>query len=296
MLAELFAVMAPVLIVAGIGYGWARSGQPYPTDFVARLVLNIGTPCLVLSTLSRTEVDIQAFGQMALACVAVTLCMGLIGLLLSRLAGYDWKVLLPAYLFPNTGNMGLPISLYAFGEAGLALGVAFFLMLSVGHFTLGMLLSGAERSWRRLLVNPIILSLCAALLVMLLELQLPRWLANTVNLLGGLSIPMMLVTLGVSLASIRLRHVGAGVLLGALRILCGAAIGWAVAVALDLPLLAQGVLVLQSAMPVAVFNYLFAVRANRSPEAVASLVMCSTLLSFVLLPLLLAWWLPAVGR
>src|SRR5690606_18512085 len=122
---------------------------------------------------------------MALACVAVTLCMGLIGLLLSRLAGYDWKVLVPAYLFPNTGNMGLPISLYAFGEAGLALGVAFFLMLSVGHFTLGMLLSGAERSWRRLLVNPIILSLCAALLVMLLELQLPRWLANTVNLLGG---------------------------------------------------------------------------------------------------------------
>ena len=55
----------------------------------------------------------------------------------------------------------------------------------------------------------------------------------------------------------------------------------------------DGVLVMQSAMPVAVFNYLFAVRANRSPEAVASLVLCSTLLSFVFLPLLLVWWLPA---
>lgn len=295
MLAELFAVMAPVLIVAGIGYAWARSGQPYPTDFVARLVLNVGTPCLVLSSLSRTEVDAQAFGQMALACVVVSVLMGLIGLLLSRVMAQDWKVLVPAYLFPNTGNMGLPISLYAFGEQGLALAVAFFLMLSVGHFSLGMLLSGAERSWRKLLVNPIILSLCAALVLMLFELELPRWLANTVDLLGGISIPMMLITLGVSLASIRVQHIGHGVLLGALRILCGAAVGWSIALALELPPLAQGVLVVQSAMPVAVFNYLFAVRANRSPEAVASLVLCSTLLSFVFLPLLLAWWLPGAN-
>ncbi len=292
MLAELFAVMAPVLIVAGIGYTWARSGQPYPTDFVARLVLNVGTPCLVLSTLSRTEVDAQSFGQMALACVLVSLLMGVVGLALSRAMQQDWKVLVPAYLFPNTGNMGLPISLYAFGEAGLALAVAFFLMLSVGHFTLGLILSGAERSWRKLLINPIILSLAAALALMLFELELPRWLANTVNLLGGLSIPMMLITLGVSLASIRVQHIGQGVLLGALRIFCGAGIGWLIGLALELQPLAHGVLVMQSAMPVAVFNYLFAVRANRSPEAVASLVLCSTLLSFVFLPLLLVWWLP----
>ncbi|MCC6077357.1 AEC family transporter [Pseudomonas sp. GCM10022188] len=294
MFAELFAVMAPVLIVAGIGYAWVRSGQAYPTDFVARLVLNIATPCLVLSSLSRTQLDMQAFGQMALACVAVSVLMGAVGLLLSRAMAQDWKVLVPAYLFPNTGNMGLPISLYAFGEHGLALAVAFFLMLSVGHFTLGMILSGAERSWRKLLVNPIILSLAVALLVRLFDLELPRWLANTTSLLGGMAIPMMLITLGVSLASIRVQHLGQGMLLGGLRILCGAAVGWLIAVALGLSPLAQGVLVLQSSMPVAVFNYLFAVRANRSPEAVASLVMCSTLLSFALVPLLLAWWIPAV--
>lgn len=58
MLAELFAVLAPVLIAAGIGYGWVRSGHQYPTDFIARLVLNVGTPCLVLSTLSRAELDV----------------------------------------------------------------------------------------------------------------------------------------------------------------------------------------------------------------------------------------------
>jgi len=295
MLVELFAVMAPVLIVAGIGYGWARSGQAYPTEFVTRLVLNISTPCLVLSTLSRAEVDLQVFGQMAAACVVICAIMALIGWGLSRLIGYDPKVLVPAYMFPNTGNMGLPISLYAFGEPGLALAVAFFVVLSVGHFSVGMILSGAAQSWRRLLLNPVIISLGVALAVLVLDLELPRWIANTVDLLGSMSIPMMLLTLGVSLASIRPKQVGRGMALGGFRILCGAAIGWVIALALNLPPLAQGVLVLQSAMPVAVFNYLFAVKAGRSPETVASLVICSTLLSFLLIPLLLLWWLPAAG-
>lgn len=294
MLAELFAVLAPVLIAAGIGYGWARQGHAYPTDFIARLVLNIGTPCLVLSTLSRAELDANAFAEMARACVLVTLAMGLIGLLLSRLLGMDWKVLVPAYLFPNSGNMGLPMALFAFGEPGLALAVAFFLVLSVGHFSLGMLLSGAERSIRGLLANPIMISLALVLPVLLLDLELPRWLANTVDLLGGMTIPLMLITLGVSLASIRVQHIGSGLLLGALRILCGAALAWGIGWLLELPPLVHAVLVLQSAMPVAVFNYLFAVRAGRSPEQVASLVLCSTLLAFGLLPLLLAWWIPAL--
>ncbi|CEA05376.1 membrane protein [Pseudomonas saudimassiliensis] len=295
MFIELFAVMAPVLIVAGIGYGWARSGQAYPTEFVTRLVLNVSTPCLVLSTLSRAEVDVQVFGQIALGCVAITLLMAMVGWVLSRTINADPKVLVPAYMFPNTGNMGLPISLYAFGEPGLALAVAFFVVLSIGHFSVGMILAGAAESWRRLLLNPVIVSLGVALVVLLLDLQLPRWLGNTIDLLGSMSIPMMLLTLGVSLASIRPKQVGKGMALGGLRMLCGALIGWAIALALDLPPLAQGVLILQAAMPVAVFNYLFAVKANRSPETVASLVICSTLLSFLLIPLLLAFLLPMVG-
>lgn len=289
MLAELFAVMAPILIVAGIGYGWVRFGQAYPTDFITRLILNVGTPCLVLSTLSKSSIDPRAFGQMALACVAVTLLMGLIGVLLSRLFRQDWKVLVPAYLFPNSGNMGLPISLYAFGEEGLALAVAFFLVLSVSHFTVGMALSGAESSVRRLLRHPIIISLVLALPIMLFDIELPRWLGNTVHLLAGMTIPLMLVTLGVSLASIRTQQLGQGMLLGALRLLCGAAVALTVGLLLELPPLVQGVLIMQSAMPVAVFNYLFAVKAGRSPEQVASLVLCSTLLAFGFLPVLLAW-------
>lgn len=295
MLAELFAVLSPVIIVAGIGYAWARSGQNYPTEFIARLVLSIGTPSLVLATLSRTDLDPQAFISIALGCVLVTGCMGLIGLLFSRLFRQQWKVLVPAFLFPNTGNMGLPISLYAFGEHGLALAVGFFLRLSIFQFTVGIALSGNAASMRDLLRNPILISLFLALPIIFFDLQLPRWLGNTVSLLGGMTIPLMLLTLGVSLASIRLRHLGSGLGLGALRILLGAAVGWGIGAALALEPLTHAVLVVQSAMPVAVFNYLFAVRANRSPEQVASLVLCSTILAIGLLPLILAWWMPLVN-
>ncbi|MFV7431153.1 MULTISPECIES: AEC family transporter [Pseudomonas] len=280
MFASLFAVLAPVFIVAGIGYAWARKGLDYPTEFIARVVMTVGTPSLVLSTLSRTELDPNAFTSMALA-----------GLLVCRASGMHWRVLLPAFMFPNTGNMGLPISLYAFGEHGLALAVAFFLTLSIVQFTLGMAISGTAASFKALLRNPIVISLAGAMPIIFLDFELPRWLANTADLLGGMTIPLMLLTLGVSLASIRLRHVGSGMLLGGLRIGLGAAVGWAVGAALGMGNLERAVLVVQSAMPVAVFNYLMAVRANREPEQVANLVMCSTVLSFAWLPVVLAWWM-----
>src|SRR5690606_18125397 len=250
---------------------------------------------LALSTLSRAEVDIGVFSQVALACVIITVLMAMEGLVLSRLLATDARVLVPAYMFPNTGNMGLPISLYAFGEAGLALAVAFFVVLSVGHFSVGLMLSGAAQSWRRLLLNPVIISLCVAVGVLLLDLSLPRWLDNTVSLPGSLSIPMMLLTLGVSLGSLRPRQIGRRFALRGLRRPGAAARGRAVAGMRGPPPLARAVLVLQAAMPVARVSDLCAVRAGRSPEPVASLVLCSTLLAFVLLPLLLVWWLPLSG-
>ena len=123
------------------------------------------------------------------------------------------------------------------------------------------------------------------------DVRLPLWLSNTVDLVGGMVIPLMLLTLGVSLASIRLHHVGRGLFIGGLRIVLGAGVGGGIGVLLGLDHLAHAVLVMQSAMPVAVFNYLLAVRANRSPEQVANVVMCSTVLSFAWLPFVLAGWM-----
>jgi hypothetical protein len=115
----------------------------------------------------------------------------------------------------------------------------------------------------------------------------PKWIDTTTELLGGIVIPMMLITLGISLARLGVKSIPRSLGLSVLRLAMGFAVGIGVGAALGLEGTAREVLIVQSSMPVAVFNYLFALRYNTAPEEVAGMVLISTVLSFVTLPLLL---------
>lgn len=290
MLAELFAVMAPVLTGAGLGFTWVRQGQSYPVEFVTRLVFNIGTPALVIASLSGAEIDAGSFGRTMLATALVISAMAAMTWPLARLLGKDWRVLLAPAMYPNTGNMGLPVVLYAFGSAGFAYGITVMVTVSLFQFTLGSVMaSNGGNPLRTLARTPTVYAIAISLALLLTDTALPLWLANSVDLISGFTVPLMLITLGVSLASIQVRSLKSGVGFSLLRIPVAAALAWGIGILLDLPPLAQGILILQMSMPVAVFNYLFAQKARREPEYVASLVFCSTLLSLIYLPILLAW-------
>jgi predicted permease len=131
-----------------------------------------------------------------------------------------------------------------------------------------------------------------ALLLQALGLELPRWAANTTRLLGDCAVPLMLLSLGVALASLRIAGLGRAMAMSALRLSLGFVVGLTVATVLGLEGTVRGVVILEAAMPVAVFNYLWAVRYDTAPEEVAGMVLGSTLLSFVTLPLLLAFVMP----
>jgi len=148
MLAELFAVMAPVLAGAGLGFLWVRLGQPYPVDFITRLVFNIGTPALVLASLSGANIDAGTFGQMMLATALVIISMGAASFAVAKLLRRDWRVLIAPMMYPNTGNMGLPVVLYAFGSAGFAYGITVMVTVSLFQFTLARI-SHEEGSMRK---------------------------------------------------------------------------------------------------------------------------------------------------
>ena len=106
--------------------------------------------------------------------------------------------------------------------------------------------------------------------------------------MGGLTVPLMLLSLGYSLAKLKIQSLGRGVAFSLVRLVGGFCIGWTVATLLGLDGLARGVVVTQSSMPSAVYNYLFAARFGNKAEEVAGLVVLSTLLSLVLLPWFLA--------
>ncbi len=288
MLANLFAVMAPVLAGAGLGFTWVRLGHPYPVEFVTRLVFNIGTPALVLASLAGAEIDAGSFGRTMLSTALVMISMGGATFVVARLLQRDWRVLLAPMMYPNTGNMGLPVVLYAFGSAGFAFAITVMVTVSLFQFTLGAVLSSEGNPLKTLARTPTVYAILLALTLLLTDTELPRWLYNSVELISGFTVPLMLITLGVSLASIQVKSLSSGVGFSLLRLPLAALLAWGIGSLLQLPPLALSILVLQMCMPVAVFNYLFAQRAGREPEYVASLVFCSTLLSLLYLPILLA--------
>lgn len=292
MITEIFPVMAPVLVCAAIGYFWARQGYHFDPDFVSRLVLHVGAPALMLSVLGSVEIELQAFKETALACVLVALFMTVLGVTVPRLLGHDVRAYLPSFVFPNVGNMGLPVCLLAFGEQGLALALAFFMMLSIAHFPVGILLAGGRQAGgvSGLLKMPILYTIVLALVLLWQGWGLPSALQNSVQLIGGMTIPLMLITLGVSLQRLQVRQWKSALFYSVLRLGGGLVAGLLVVSLLGLEGVARGVVLIQASMPVAVFNYLFAERFGREPEAVAGMVVTSTLMSFITVPALL-WWL-----
>ncbi|PHS01073.1 MAG: transporter [Oceanobacter sp.] len=288
---QIFTVLFPVILCAFLGALWARSGQRYDSDFVSRLVLNIGAPALILSTLSQVAIDPSLFADIAIACVLVSFTMALLGFVIPRLLGDDVRTYLPSFVFPNVGNMGLPVCMFAFGEQGLALALIFFMVLSVAHFPVGILMAGGREAGglMGIIKMPILYAIALAVLLMMSGAVLPDFLNNAVSLIGAMTIPLMLITLGVSLYSLKVSGWGKALLYSLFRILGGLSAGLLVVWWLDIEGVARSVVLIQSSMPVAVFNYLFAVRFDRQPDAVAGLVVVSTLLSFVSLPILLSW-------
>lgn len=287
MIEKLVAVVAPVFLCAALGYVWARSGRRYDTDVITVLVTNIALPALVFATLVETRIDYAALGSMAAATAAATAVFGLVGAAVLGVARIPLRAFLPAMMFPNVGNMGLPLAALAFGADGLALAIVYFTVSAVLQLTVGVPMAAGAFSPGALARIPALYAVAGAAVFMTDAIEVPAWLLNTTRILGDMLVPLMLITLGVSLAGFKIANVGRGVGLSVLRLALGVGGGIGVAFAFGLDGPARAILVLQSAMPVAVMNYLFAQRYNTNPTEVAGLVMLSTLLGFATLPFLI---------
>ena len=292
--ATILAIVAPVFACAGLGFVWARTGRPYDRALITALISNIGAPCLVFRNLVGLAVDPAAMLEIALAAGVSILVFTVLGYVFLRAVRLPSHTFLPPLVFANAGNMGLAICNFAFpGESGqvglgLALGVCYFAVASLLHFTLGVVLWSGRLAPAELARTPLTWAAGVAALVVATGLSVPGWILDTTGLLGDLCIPLMLLTLGVALAELRVDRLPRSILLSAVRLGMGALVGFGVAAAFDLEGAARGVVILECAMPAAVFNALFAEKYQRSPDQVASLVVVSTLLSFLSLPFVLA--------
>ena len=281
-------VLAPTVVAVGLGWAWARWGMPLDRRPVTELITKIGAPCLVFSGLVSVDLDLERVLQMAGATLAALGLFGLVGAAVLGLAGLQRSTFLNPLIFGNVGNMGLPLCLFAFGPEGLALALCVFAVVSIVHYTLGVAIWSGEWSLSGLFREPLSWSALLAAAVLGFDLTPPRWVMNTTQLLGGFTVPLMLLTLGMAISELRVRDLRRHTALGVARLSMGVAVGFGLAAALGLEGVTRGVFVLECSMPVAVFNYLMAQRYAREPEEVAGVVVVSTLLAFAGLPFLLA--------
>ncbi len=287
MIGESVSIVVPVFICAAIGFAWARLGRGFDVEMVTILITNIGAPCLVFHTLANLDIAPSAFGRMIGAAAATIAACTVISLGVLAALRLPRQAYLPALVFANTGNMGLPLSYLAFGDVGLGLAIAVFTVYSVTMFTVGPALASGSASWRAAARVPILYAVPPALGFMFTDAVPPQWIDATTRLLGNITIPMMLIALGVSLSRLRVTSLRRSLGLAVLRLVMGFSVALGIASAFELGPVARGVLVVQASMPSAVFNYLFAQRYKSAPEEVAGIVVISTAIAFVLLPFLL---------
>lgn len=289
MLSQTFSVIAPVFLIAGIGFLWAKRGMPFDNTTISSLVMNVGSPCLVFSSLTSIHLEGSAFTSVLMAAVGILIGALVLGAGLLILLRQPMRTFLPALVHPNTGNMGLPLTLMAFGDTGLALGISYFFVNSVSQYTLGLTISSGRFSPAQLIRQPIIWSVAFALLVREADVAVPEFLANTTRIAGGLVIPAMLLMLGNSLASLKIDGLGIASVIAVARLALGFGLGLAMIHLLHLEHDVAGVVIMQATMPVAVFNYVFAERYGQQPEKVAAVILVSTVISFLTLPALVAF-------
>jgi len=294
MIAELFTIIAPVFICAAVGFTWARLGVNYDSAFVTRIVMFIGMPCLVVSGLSKISVEPSILFNIMGIALSIIAAMTLLTYILLKVRGHSPSVYMPSLVFVNSGNMGIPLAFMAFGDDGLALALCYFITQAILHVTVGIAIVNAQSGSlsariKDLLKQPLPYAAVIGFSLILTDNSMPRWMAATVEMLGDMAIPLMLVTLGISLASLKGAAWQRSLFYSSVRLGCGFLLGLLVVTVMELEGVVRGVVLIQATMPAAVLNYLLALRYERQPAEVAGIVVTSTLLSFLTMPFLLAF-------
>lgn len=281
-------IVSPVFLLAAIGFGWVKAGFEYRIEFVTRMAMTLAVPCLIFSALMKTEADLAALGTLTLASLTAYAAVGAAGAAILAAFRLSQRTYLAPFIFGNTGNLGLPLALFAFGQAGLERAVVLLAVSAVLSFTIGIWLVAGRGSFMRILKEPMIGATLLGALFLWQGWETPTFLTNTLDLIGQMAIPLMLITLGVAVARLTPGRIGIGLALSVIKLVTCAAIAWGIGRWFQLDEISFGVLVLQISTPVAVTAYLLAEKFGADSHSVAGFVVISTLISVAGLPLLLA--------
>lgn len=288
MVLRIVGIVFPVFAIVAVGYVYGRLRRP-DLGAVNQLNMTVLLPALIFSVLASRDFRLAEFGLLAGAATLVVLGSGLLAWPVALLARVPTRTFVPPMMFTNSGNMGLPLAVFAFGETALPAAVVLFIVENGLHFTVGTWLMDHRARWLDVLRQPIVLATLAGIAFALGDHALPGPLAAAVSLLGQASIPLLLFALGVRLTSVDLRDWRYGVLGAIVCPVTGVLMVLLLRQFLELDARQAALLLVFGALPPAVLNYLVAERYQQEPARVASIVLIGNLGAVIAIPLALAF-------
>lgn len=285
---RLLTILFPIFGIIAAGYFYGRKHKP-EMAVANRLNMDVFVPALVFAAMAGKAIDLGTYAPLALGGFLVLVVCGLLAWLVASLVGIQPKTLAPPMMFNNSGNIGLPLAVLAWGEQALPAAVILFMVENTLHFSFGARLLDPTTRILTLWRIPVLFAAIAGLAVALLKIPIWQPAVIAIKMLGDVSVPLLLFSLGVRMTEVSFSEWKLAVGSAVLRPLAGIAIAYGATILLDLHGRDAAMLLVFGALPPAVLNFLFAERYKQEPQRVASIVLIGNLAALVFLPLVLAW-------
>ena len=284
---KLFEVIFPVFFIIGIGYFVGKKNPNLDTSFITSYAANLGTPSRVIFALTSTGITFAIFAEYFIYSLLLLTCFGIVGLIFLILMKKDYIRELPPFILPNTGNMGIPICLFAYGKLGMGVAAAISSLVVVLHFTLNIFLAKKEFDLNVIIKSPAFYTILITVGFLFFKIPMPQFVLNTVMLLAYTMIVLILMSLGIGLTQMKVFSFTSSIITSFGRVIVGPIIGFAFIKIFNLSGFAAGVLLIQSSMPSAILCYLVA--SMYSPKVIvdniSSMIVISTIMSLVTVPI-----------
>lgn len=286
---KVLSVVFPVFTIIGLGFLFARF-KKLSLEPVIDFLLYLTIPALVLSSLSGKKLIAADLLTVAFSAFLVVIGTGLLSFIyLSIIKKRELRGFYLPTMFMNSGNMSFPLALLAFGPEGLAVAILYYIAISLLVYSLGIYIAKGSglSGLAEILKLPLIYAALLGIGLNFSSVALPEPVLNTVEMLGAATIPMMQLSLGYRLYSAKLTDIKLSISGSLIRLLGGVLIAWLVVSIFGIEGLNRKIILLSSAMPSAVINFIVSHKYKLHSELVASIIATSTIMSIVTTPIVL---------
>ena len=284
---NVFQIATPVFLLTAIGFIWVKLDIEYRVEFVTRLAMTLSLPCLIFVSLMNTQISPEILKAVSLAAIMSYSLVTLASFILVKILKLNISTYLAPLIFGNTGNLGLPLAFFAFGAEGLSYAVVIFAIMATYNFTFGVWIISGGGSIVKATKEPLVWGTVLGLIFLINNWKTPLFLTATLELIGQMAIPLMLITLGVAIARLRLINLSRALVITLTKFFICLVLSIIVGRYYQLGHIPFSVLLLQLTTPVAVTSYLLATKYDNGSDDIAGLVIISTLISVIYIPVIL---------